>query len=383
MIRISDKQMCSGCTACMAVCPAQCIVMRRDRQGFDYPVANPDRCIGCGKCEKVCPVLNPMEAAEPLASYAVRVPEYVSGSSSGGVFPALAKKVVEEGGSVFGAVLNSDMTVCHAEADDMAGVEAMRGSKYVQSDMYDAFTDVKALLEEGRKVLFSGTPCQVAGLNKFLGRAYDNLLTVDVACHGVPSPGLWEKYVSALGARYGGRVTGVKFRDKSRSWRSYEFTVETPEGEFSVPRFKDVYMALFLQDMSLRPSCYSCPAKGGRSHSDLTLADLWNVSAVAAGMDDDKGASLVLTNTPKGVAMLESVSEELMAVEFAEAKKRNAGFSADVKVPERRDDFFAGVHSAKDIIRYMSGFVVRKNVFTKCYECVHTVLSKIKRRITE
>ena len=374
--------MCSGCTACMAVCPAQCIVMRRDRQGFDYPVANPDRCIGCGKCEKVCPVLNPMEAAEPLASYAVRVPEYVSGSSSGGVFPALAKKVVDEGGSVFGAVLNSDMTVCHAEADDMAGVEAMRGSKYVQSDMYDAFTDVKALLEEGRKVLFSGTPCQVAGLNKFLGRAYDNLLTVDVACHGVPSPGLWEKYVSALGTRYGGRVTGVKFRDKSRSWRSYEFTVETPEGEFSVPRFKDVYMALFLQDMSLRPSCYSCPSKGGRSHSDLTLADLWNVSAVAAGMDDDKGASLVLTNTPKGVAMLESVSEELMAVDFAEAKKRNAGFSADVKVPERRDDFFAGVHSAKDIISYMSGFVVRKNVFTKCYECVHTVLSKIKRRIT-
>lgn len=383
MIRISDKHKCTGCTACMAVCPVQCIVMRRDRQGFDYPVGNADMCIGCGKCEAVCPVLNPMDAAEPLASYAVRVPEYVEGSSSGGVFPALAKGVIDEGGSVFGTVLNSDMTVGHAEADDMAGVEAMRGSKYVQSDMYDAFTDVKALLEEGKNVLFSGTPCQVAGLNKFLGKIYDNLLTVDVACHGAPSPGLWEKYVAALGTRYGGRVTGVKFRDKCRSWRNYEFTVETAEGKFPVPRFNDAYMALFLQDMSLRPSCYSCPVKSGRSHSDVTLADLWNVSDVAAEMDDDKGVSLVLANSPKGAAALEAVCEGLVVVDFAEAKKRNAGFSADIKVPERRDEFFAGIHSAKDIIRYMSGFVVRKNVFKKCYECLHTALSRIKRRITE
>ena len=383
MIRISDKHECTGCTACMAVCPAQCIVMRRDRQGFDYPVGNPDVCIGCGKCEAVCPVLNPMDPAEPLATFAVRVPEYMDGSSSGGVFPALAKAVVDEGGAVYGAVLNPDMTVGHAEADDMAAVEAMRGSKYVQSDMYDAFTDAKALLDEGRNVLFSGTPCQVAGLNSFLGKPYDNLLTVDVACHGAPSPGLWEKYVAALGHKYGGRVTGVKFRDKSQSWRTYEFTVETTEGKVSVPHFKDVYMTLFLQDMSLRPSCYSCPAKGGRSHSDVTLADLWNVSAVAADMDDDRGASLALANTQKGKVALSAVCERLAEVDFAEAKKRNAGFTAAMKVPDSRDAFFAGMHSAKDIIKYMSGFVVRKNVLVMCYERLHTALSRIKRRICE
>ena len=381
MIRISDKQMCTGCTACMAVCPAQCIVMRRDRQGFDYPVANPDRCIGCGKCEKVCPVLNPMEAAEPLASYAVRVPEYVSGSSSGGVFPALAKNVTANGGVVFGAVLNPDMTVGHTEAEDLAGVEAMRGSKYVQSDMYDSYGEVKHYLEDDRDVMFTGTPCQVAGLKSFLGRSYDNLLTVEMVCHGAPSPGLWEKYVQSLGDKYGARITDVKFRDKTNGWRHYAFTVTSGNGRRSVQYKEDPYMMLFLQDMTLRPSCYSCPAKGGRSRADITLADLWNVAAVASHMDDDKGVSLVLANSDKGEAALAAACDLLVPVDFALASQKNAGFHGDVKVPERRDEFFAGMHSAKDIRAYMAGFVVRKNIFLDCYQRLHTFLSKIKRRI--
>ena len=133
MIRITDKSKCTGCTACVTSCPVQCIVMRRDRQGFDYPVANPDICIGCGKCESVCPVINPAEPANPLTAFAVKVQDHLSGSSSGGVFPYLAGKVIDEGGVVFGAVLNDDMTVGHAEAETLAEVEKMRGSKYVQS----------------------------------------------------------------------------------------------------------------------------------------------------------------------------------------------------------------------------------------------------------
>lgn len=150
MITISDKSLCCGCTACMNACPAQCIVMRRDREGFDYPVANPDRCIGCGKCEKVCPVLNPRQPAEPLCSLAARSDEYVSESASGGVFPAVAAKVIEAGGVVYGAVLNEDMTVCHADAEDMEAVGRMRGSKYVQSDLYGTFEEVRYYLGEGR-----------------------------------------------------------------------------------------------------------------------------------------------------------------------------------------------------------------------------------------
>ena len=143
MIKISDKSLCCGCTACMNACPVQCIVMRRDREGFDYPVANPDRCIGCGKCEAVCPVLHPSDVVEPLEVLAARSGEYVAASSSGGVFPELARIVLDDGGVVFGSVMNDDMTVGHADAEDMAGVERMRGSKYVQSDLYGTFEEAK------------------------------------------------------------------------------------------------------------------------------------------------------------------------------------------------------------------------------------------------
>ena len=383
MIRISDKSLCCGCSACVTACPAQCIVLRRDREGFDYPVANPDLCIGCGKCEEICPVLKPLEVAEPLAAYAVRVPEYVDGSSSGGVFPALAGKVTADGGVVYGAIFNADMTVGHMEAETMEEVEKMRGSKYVQSDLYDTYAEVKARLAEGRKVLFTGTPCHVAGLNRFLGRPYDNLLTVDVACHGVPSPGLWEKYVAALGRKYGSRISDVKFRDKSQSWRNYAFSFEAGGQTVSVPHIKDPYLALFLQDMSLRPSCYSCPSKGGRSHSDITLADMWNTGAAAGVEDDDRGLSLVVACTPKGMAALQAVGVRLTEVDYAEARKRNAGFDGSAVIPEHRDEFFAGIHSTKDIISYMSGFVVRKCFMRVWYEKLHTLLSRLKRRISK
>lgn len=381
MIRISDKEKCTGCTACMAVCPVQCIVMRRDRQGFDYPVANPDLCIGCGRCEQVCPVEHPLDAVRPLDTYALRVPEYVDGSSSGGLFPALAYKVIEDKGVVFGAVTNADMTVGHAEAQTMEEVEAMRGSRYVQSDMYSSFEEVRAYLEDGRRVMFTGTPCQVAGLRAYLGREYENLLTMDLACHGVPSPGLWEKYVAALEARYGSRIKEVCFRDKSKSWRHYAFTFKTSDKEVSVPHMQDPYMALFLQDMTLRPSCYVCPAKGGRSGSDLTLADLWNVAEVAPELDDDRGASLAVVNTVKGQQALDSSSFGQQKVDPSAARKRNAGFDVSAACPERRTEFFAGMHSTKDMISYMSGFVKRKSVFRRTYERFHTFMSKMKKKI--
>ncbi len=383
MIRIVDKTLCCGCTACMNACPAQCIVMRRDREGFDYPVANPDRCIGCGKCEKVCPVLNPREPSGPVEALAARKGEFMEGSSSGGVFPALASGVIKEGGVVYGAVVNNDMTIGHADAEDMSGVERMRGSKYVQSDLYGTFDEVKYHLREGRRVMFTGTPCQIAGLNSYLGKEYEGLLTVDFACHGVPSPGLWEKYVRALEKAHGGKMTSVRFRDKAKSWMHYDFSCSFEGGGKSCrPYMKDPYMALFVQDMTLRPSCYSCSSRGGRSGSDLTLADLWNVAEAAAGMNDDRGVSLVMVNTEKGRAAVAEAELDAVMVGPETAMGNNGGFSAAVAVPERRSEFFKGHHSAADLPRYMKGYVRRRPLHLIIYRGVRRILSAAKRRIT-
>ena len=376
MIRITDKSLCSGCTACVNICPVQCIVMRRDREGFDYPVANHDICIGCGKCDAVCPVLNPGEPVEPLSAMVARSDEYRAESTSGGIFPILAEKVISKGGLVYGAVMNDDMTVGHADASDMAGVQVMRGSKYVQSDLYSVFEEIRDELEGGRQVLFSGTPCQVAGLGSYLGKRYEGLVTVDFACHGVPSPGLWEKYVDALGKTGEGSLESVCFRDKSSSWMHYSFSYVLRGGrKISSPYMKDPYMALFAQDMTLRPSCYDCVCKAGRSGSDLTLADLWSVAQSAPGFNDDRGVSLILANTVKGRDMLDGVKG--MAVDADLARMNNGGFRVHSDIPERRAEFFAGLHSAKDIPAYMKSFVIRQS-FCKS---LRSALSAMKRRL--
>ena len=386
MIQITDKAKCCGCTACVNACPAQCIVMRRDREeGFDYPVANPDRCLGCGKCEAVCPVQNPSEAREPEAAYAVRCNEYVDASSSGGVFMALAKAVIDEGGVVFGAVMEKDLIVGHAEAETMEEVQRMRGSKYVQSDPYSSFWDAKEYLKAGRKVLFTGTPCQIAGLKRYIGGDHEGLLTVDTACHGVPGPGLWEMYVNALQARTKKNITSVNFRDKSRGWRHYGFTCMGENGEkvISVKATDDPYMALFMQDMTLRPSCYSCPAREGRSGSDLTMADLWSVADAASALDDDRGVSGVLVNTPKGKEYMSKVRPEtILQVPVAAVKAENGGFAESLPMPEKREEFFKGLGVAKvDVYGHMKSYVVRKPFIVRIYRTLRSALSKLKRRI--
>ena len=378
MITISDKTLCSGCTACVTACPAQCIVMRRDREGFDYPVINsPDLCLGCGKCEKVCPVLSPLHPKEPVEAYAARSQEYMDGSSSGGVFPALAKQVLEEGGVVFGAVVNDDMTVGHTEAYDMAGVEKMRGSKYVQSDLYASYEDVRYWLQEGRKVLFTGTPCQVAGLHKYLGKPYDELVTVDVLCHGAPSPGLWEKYVKALEHKHGARMEYVRFKDKSSSWRHYAFTTSFGSCEYMY----DPYMALFVQDMILRPSCYKCAARGGGSGSDITLSDLWSVQMSAPEMADDRGVSGVYVYTEKGRHLLAASGVQLRSVDLDLSRLDNGGFHDPSGMPEKREEFFKGVHSTGDLIKHMKTYVVRKPIWIRAYRGARRFLSSCKKKI--
>ncbi len=380
MIRITDKSDCCGCTACVSVCPVHCIVMRRDREeGFDYPVANPDICIGCGRCESVCPVLNPRNESLPTASYAARSSVNLQESSSGGVFPLVAAEVIARNGIVYGAVLNADFQVVHEEADSIQDVWKMRGSKYVQSDLFASFEDVKTDLDAGRHVLFTGTPCQVAGLRNSLGKDYERLITIDCACHGVPGPGLWEKYVKELERRAGGKLVDITFRDKSDGWYHYSFKVNGKR----IPYMDDPYMALFVQSMTLRPSCYRCPVRGGRSGSDLTLADLWNAASVAADMDDDRGVSLVCLNTDKGHKIFETIKERMTvrSVDYHQAVKNNGGFAYKTEIPEERTEFFRGLESADDLYRYMSRFVKRSYSVSSLIKGVRRKLYMIKKKV--
>ena len=381
MIKITDPSKCCGCSACVNACPVHCIVMNCDREGFDYPMANPDLCIQCGRCDAVCPMQKEACSVELSQAYAVRFEEYVGSSSSGGVFPALAGKMLEDGGHVFGAVMESDMKVGHAEATCMDELESMRGSKYVQSDLYSVFEEIKDILQDGGKVIFTGTPCQVAGLNNYIGSPKEGLLTVDFACHGVPSPGLWKKYVKALEDRAGKRIVGVDFRDKSRSWRHYDLRLDYVDGTSEyIRRENDPYLSLFMQGLTLRPSCYDCRFKCGGSASDVTLSDLWNVAKVAPQLNDDKGVSGVFVNTEKGAGALETLSPAVMLkVDTTSARQENGGFAASKLMPDGREEFFIGAHLTTDLMRHMKGYVVKMPIYICIYRGFRALLSRIKR----
>ena len=241
MIKIQNKQDCCGCTACVQRCPKHCISLKEDEEGFLYPIVDENICINCGLCEKVCPWLNHLEPISPIEVLAVKNRNEAErmASSSGGVFIALAKEVLSKGGVVFGAVFDENWEVRHTYAETLEAVKPMMGSKYLQSRIGDSYQEAEKFLKEGRQVLFTGTPCQITGLHKFLRKEYSNLLSVDFLCHGVPSPGVWRRYLNEefdipskvdISARKldlsKPKIMDIEFRDKTmHGWRNYSFIV--------------------------------------------------------------------------------------------------------------------------------------------------------------
>lgn len=301
----TPKERCTGCTACVVACPKSCLQMKRDKEGFFYPVADEAVCINCDRCNRVCPAQKPLKAKErePFCYAAIsRQARQRAQSSSGGVFSLLAEKVLEQGGAVYGAAMEPDLTVRHLRITNIEDLPWLMGSKYVQSRMEDGYTRVRRDLAQGREVLFSGTGCQVQGLLHFLGGPKPGLLTVDVICHGVPSEAVWQAYAKAIGAHL-----PLSFRDKSTGWQQYSVQLNGT----AHPYMQDPYMRLFLSDVILRPSCYHCPAKGASRVSDLTLADFWGIQNVDPAMFDDKGTSLVLVHSAAGEQALAQLRQDL------------------------------------------------------------------------
>ena len=363
MLEIVDKSKCSGCHACYNACPKQCISMIADSEGFLYPCIDEAECVGCGLCESVCPIItlkksNKLE--EEITAYGVysKNEDIRMESSSGGLFTEIATYVIENDGVVFGASFNDDFSVSHKSAKAVDGLAQFRGSKYVQSTVGNAYKEAEECLKSGKLVLFTGTPCQIGGLYSYLRRDYSNLITQDIVCHGVPSPMVWEKYREYQNELNDSQINNVSFRNKSQGWKSYSILIGFENGiEHNKKASNDLYMQCFLRNLCLRPSCYDCNFKSKIRQSDITLADFWGSQSIMPEMDDDKGLSLVLINSPKGQEVLDNISVKLAMkkADINEALKCNPSAVSSVKIPKKRKAF----------LKYMrkKGFIKTINKF--------------------
>lgn len=380
MIKIKDKRNCTGCEVCANRCPKHCIRMSPDTEGFLYPTVDESLCIDCGLCEKVCPVLNLFDAGSPKQVLAVINKDNIirKESSSGGVFSLLAERIIKENGVVFGARFDENWQVVIDYTETIEGLSAFRGSKYVQATSNNAYSKCKEFLEEGRKVLFTGTPCQVSGLKLFLRIDYTNLLTADLACHGTPSREVWKRYLEEeadIHATAQSVVTGkntvssslnlmstikdIKFREKSEGWKKFRFVLSFNENSGDVEKssvlsfthYLNPYFQAFNTGVLLRPSCYVCKIKNScRSQADITLADFWGIGDVDSSFDDDKGTSLVLINTEKGISHFNTLPIMQKTFSYDIALKYNEGLREGSYFHPKREYFFTNFSKTQNVI---------------------------------
>lgn len=320
MIACKDWKLCTGCEACVQACPVHCIT-KQYSDGFEYPWIDESKCIQCGKCQRICPVLNnslqqTLRKQKQLDAYVAinSAPSDRVSSSSGGIFIALAKHVVQQGGCVCGAVWTDKYTVKHEIIDSEKELTRFQGSKYLQSQIGNVYFDVQERLKNNQFVLFSGTACQIAGLKSFLQKDYDHLLTVDVLCHGVPSPLVWRKHIDWSEAQWGKPIASVSFRKKEPSWDRYSVDYLFADGEHKlIPHYSDPFMGLFLGNIDLRESCYKCRYKSIPHMSDMTIGDAWGVDKRFPEFSDGKGISAVICNTDAGRKILLQLSDKIQA----------------------------------------------------------------------
>lgn len=330
----ADKSQCSGCMACLDICPRGAISRVVDEYGFAYPEIDPQRCIACGLCKKVCDFQNDLvEKRNPLACYAVRSrdDESVRRSSSGGVFTEIASCVLERGGLVCGCVFSDGWQVIHVLSGDRSVLEKMRGSKYVQSDVGTVYKEIAAELRKGREVLFCGTPCQVAALLAVLGNktGMDKLIAVDLACHGVASQKLFRQFLDYIAKKFGSPVASFSFRSKKYGWLRFSYAYTLENGQSVCPgRFGEFIQPAFSAGNTLRPSCFSCKYACPERVGDFTIADCWGAEKMKFPFPHKDGLSTILINTPKARQFFDCLAPNLLVSEYDYqiSVKRNVGF---------------------------------------------------------
>jgi len=353
---LENMESCVGCSACAQRCPALCVSMVPDDEGFLFPLIDEKRCTDCGLCKKACPVLNagstepdPEQSGFPRAWAAWCLDDGIRlSSSSGGLFSMFAESCLRKGGMVFGAAFDSDFTVRHTGISGITDLDSLRRSKYVQSDINMCYRETEKLLKEQRPVLFSGTGCQIAGLKSFLGKQYPGLLTIDVACYGVPSPKVWSMYLDDMKKRYKSDISAISFRDKRNGWKDSRMHISFRNGrDYCRTLGKDPFFIGFGKNLLSRKCCFNCQFRHPGTRADLTLADFWGAEKIM-GIDpgDNKGISLVIANTSRGEAALTAIREKCFIAEapFDEAVSWNPRLTASADIPLNRPLFFADMN---------------------------------------
>ena len=386
MVVLSHER-CCGCGACVNICPKECINMVSDSEGFLFPEIDESKCVDCGLCRSVCSVLSnqyddkidanqsvsishrslreqPLQSALPTAAplcgaasscipeaYGVKAKDIDLrlASSSGGFFSVIAKYILKDCGVVCGASMTDDCKgVKHIIIEKEDDLFKLRGSKYVQSDIGTIYKELLPILRSGRKVLFTGTPCQIDGFKDFLNKDFDNLICAEVICHGVPSPKLWNNYIDWQEAKTKAQIVKVDFRHKKCGWIVFGNRLENSQRKVLYSTLRDdPYLLMFLRDYCLRQSCYNCHAKNFSPRADFTLGDFWGIQNILPDFFDDKGVSLVLVHNEKAKKIFDILSSdmEFKKVDCMEALKGNICMLESVKRPKERDTFFKDMNT--------------------------------------
>lgn len=387
IILFAHKEECCGCSACKNICPKSAIRMEEDCYGFLYPIIDKQLCIACHACEKVCGYQKRQEESKPLQVLvaARKDKDKIMKSASGGIFAALAEDVLSEGGLVFGASMeyeNNQLVPKHIEIENIEELTKLQGSKYVQSEIGDTYRVAKEKLLKGKKVLFSGTPCQIGGLKQYLGKDFDNLLTVDIICHGVPNARFFQSYIKCLEKKLNGRILDFKFRDKSKGWGLngkivYEDNHNKVREKY-ISHYDSSYFKLFLESSTYRESCYSCKYCNDSRPSDITLGDYWGIQKEhpeafqekGSYFNQEKGISVVVVSSIKGKNYIQKCNYMLYSLNstYSKAARKNGQLTHPSKRSDTREKILE--------LYKNEGYEVVESYFKRHYK-----LTRIKGRV--
>ena len=379
-----NKLQCVGCRSCEQVCPQKCISLLPNYEGFLYPEINGSECIECGLCIKHCPELSVIIPNTYKKIYGAVLNDSVllSKSSSGGIFAGIAKYIIKNNGIVYGSAYDESLMPNHIEVNSLENLPKLQGSKYVTSDTKDTYTQVKEKLHSGKTVLYSGTPCQIAGLNAFLNKEYDNLYTIDLICHGTPSQKLFEKYLHWLSKKIGGKIIYYGFRDKEVAGWGCGFNTSTKTR--TKKAICDPYFATFLRCETFRESCYQCRYSNMNRISDITIGDFWGVEKYYPDFEYRNGCSCVIVNTKKGMDLFDVIAKQSFTFfeckEF-EIREFNTNLNNPSLRPKVRDEIYKGINEQSPEA-FFKHFKYSNELYIKLCGIVSKIFpKKIKRSI--